>query len=90
MSRRRAAPRRAPRLEHDELIASHITRIGRFRKIDPTKPRKLPKFSRVVGAIGWAVLLEESLRRARMADRAAAEAAAPAEQPYGAGAGATS
>ena len=70
MSRRRAAPRRAPRLGPDELIASHFTRVGRFRKIDPTKPRKLPSVSRVLGAVGWAVLLEESVRRARKASNA--------------------
>lgn len=70
MSRRRAAPRRAPRLGPDELIASHITRLGRFRKVDPTKPRDLPSFSRVLGAVGWALLLEESVRRARKTAKA--------------------
>ena len=59
--------RRAPRLGPDELIAPHITRLGRFRAINPTKARKLPGFSKFLGVVGWAVLLEESYRRARKA-----------------------
>ncbi len=74
MSRRRAAPRRAPRLGPDQLIADHFTRVGRFRRINPTKARDLPSFPRVLGAVAWAVLLEESLRRARKAHRAPDEA----------------
>lgn len=58
---------KAPRLGPDEFIAPHITRVGRFRKINPLKPRVLPSFSKFLGVIGWAVLLEESLRRARKA-----------------------
>lgn len=59
--------RRAPRLGPDELLAPHITRLGRFRRIDPTKPAKLPAVSRVLGVVAWALLLEESVRRARRA-----------------------
>lgn len=60
-----AGKSRAPRLGPDEFIAPHITRLGRFRKVNPLKPRKLPSFSKVLGVIGWAVLLEETVRRAR-------------------------
>ncbi|MBA2530037.1 MAG: hypothetical protein H0V19_08795 [Euzebyales bacterium] len=67
-----AAPsRRAPRLGPDELIAGYFTRLGRFRKVDPTTPAKLPSVSKVLGVIGWAVLLEESVRRAVKASREA-------------------
>ena len=59
---------RAPRLGPNEFIAPHITRLGRFRKINPLKVRKLPGFSKFLGVIGWAVLLEESIRRARKAE----------------------
>ena len=64
-----AGGKRAPRLGPDEFIAPHITRLGRFRKINPLKPRKLPSFSKFLGVIGWAVLLEESVRRARKAHK---------------------
>jgi hypothetical protein len=63
--------RRAPRLSHAERIAPYLTRLGRFRRIDPSRPRPLPRFARVLGTVGWAVLLEESLRRARLRSRAA-------------------
>ena len=56
--------RRAPRLGPDERIAAHITRTGRFRAVDPTKGRPLPGIVRVLGALGWVVLLGESFRRA--------------------------
>ena len=61
-------PRRAPRLGPDELIADHITRLGRFRKRDPRKARELPGCARVLGAIAWAAFLAELLRRARRAN----------------------
>ena len=64
-----AGNKRAPRLGPDEPIAPHFTRLGRFRKINPLKPRKLPSFSKFLGVIGWAVLVEESMRRARKADK---------------------
>ena len=57
--------RRAPRLGPDELIADHITRLGRFRKRDPRKSRELPGCARVIGVIAWAAFLAELLRRAR-------------------------
>lgn len=57
-------PRRAPRLGPDDRLASHLTRRGRFRKIDPRKARPLPKAARILATVGWAVLVEESLRRA--------------------------
>ena len=69
MSRRKARTRRAPKLGPDEFIAGHITRVGRFRKINPLKPKPLPSFSRILGVIGWAVFLEETLRRARKASK---------------------
>lgn len=72
MSGGRASVRRAPRLGPDELIAPHITRLGRFRTMNPTKPRKLPGVSKFLGFVGWVVLLEESFRRAR-------EASSPAQ-----------
>ena len=62
-----AGRNRAPRLGPDELIAPHFTRLGRFRAINPLKAKKLPKFSKFLGVVGWAVLVEESLRRARKA-----------------------
>ena len=61
--------RRAPRLGPDEYIAKHITRVGRFRKINPLKPKKLPRVVHVLGVLGWAALLEESFRRARRVHR---------------------
>lgn len=70
MTSRRGAVRRAPRLGADELIAAHFTRLGRFRAVNPLKPKKLPSFSKFLGVIGWAVLVEESMRRARKAHKA--------------------
>ena len=74
MSRGYAGARRAPRLGPDEFIAPHITRLGRFRKINPLKARKLPGIARVAGAVAWAVFLEETMRRARKASKADAGA----------------
>jgi hypothetical protein len=65
----RDARRRAPRLGPDQLIASHITRVGRFRKLDPRKARPLPRFTKFLGVVAWGVFLEESFRRARRAER---------------------
>ena len=73
MSGASPSTRRAPRLGPDDLIAPHITRLGRFRKINPIKPRKLPGFSKFLGVVGWAVLVEESFRRARKAEKAPVE-----------------
>ena len=78
MSGGRSSVRRAPRLGPDDLIAPHITRLGRFRSINPTKARKLPGFSKFLGFVGWVVLLEESYRRAR---KASAQAQGPADAP---------
>lgn len=61
--------RRAPRLGPDELIAPYFTRRGRFRKVDPTKSRKLPHVSRLLGVLAWALLLGDVLRRAARASR---------------------
>jgi len=58
------AGRRAPRLGPDERIAAHMTRVGRFRRIDPTRGRPLPRLVRVLAVLGWAALLGESFRRA--------------------------
>ncbi|MGH8904987.1 MAG: hypothetical protein ACRD0K_00320 [Egibacteraceae bacterium] len=66
---RAPAPGRAPRLRADERIAPYITRLGRFRRIDPAKSRPLPKFSQVLGALAWAALLGGSFRRALRAER---------------------
>ncbi len=63
------APRRAPRLRSDELLAGRITRLGRFRSIDPRQGRPLPSFSKLLGVLGWAVLLGESFRRSVKASR---------------------
>jgi hypothetical protein len=60
-----APPRRAPRLRPDERIASRITRLGRFRRIDPRRGRPLPSLSAVIGVALWGVLVEEAFRRAR-------------------------
>jgi hypothetical protein len=63
--------RRAPRLGPHERIAKRITRLGRFRKIDPRRGRPLPSLPSLVAVVGWTVLLEESFRRAIAAARAA-------------------
>lgn len=55
---------RAPRLGPDDRIAPYVTRTGRFRAMDPLKTRPLPSLPRVLGAVGWALLVEECLRRA--------------------------
>jgi hypothetical protein len=73
-SDRPAAHRRAPRLGPDQLIAAHITRLGRFRKLDPRKARKLPSIAKVAGVVAWGVFLEETFRRARRAERGEAVA----------------
>ena len=65
----RAASRRAPRLRADERIAGHLTRVGRFAKVDPRRGKSLPGWLRWIGFAGWALFLEESLRRARGARR---------------------
>lgn len=76
-----AAPSRAPRLAPDQRIAAHITRVGRFRSIDPGRPKRPPRVWALLGRIGWAVLVGESLRRAWRANRpdAAEQAAGTAE-----------
>jgi hypothetical protein len=60
---------RAPRLSPDERIAPYITRVGRFRRIDPGTGRPLPSVAAMLARIGWAALVAESLRRARRASR---------------------
>ncbi|HWH31501.1 MAG TPA: hypothetical protein VNU01_02390 [Egibacteraceae bacterium] len=55
---------RAPRLGPDQRIAAHVTRVGRFRRIDPSKGRRGPSRWALLGRLGWAVLVAESLRRA--------------------------
>ncbi len=57
--------RRAPRLGPHDRIARHMTRGGRFAKVDPLKGATRPTLPKVLGAVGWAVLTVESLRRAR-------------------------
>ena len=69
---RRPPARRAPRLAPDEYIAPYITRLGRFRELDPSKARKLPRFTKVAGVIAWGVFVVETFRRARRAERAGA------------------
>lgn len=62
-----SSPRRAPRLGPGERIAPYVTRVGRFRRVDPLRARPLPTPARVVAVLGWALLVGESLRRARAA-----------------------
>ncbi|HWB72681.1 MAG TPA: hypothetical protein VG452_10725 [Egibacteraceae bacterium] len=62
---RPARGRRAPRLGPGERIAPHLTRVGRFRALDPLQARPLPAWPRLAGALVWALLVEECLRRAR-------------------------
>jgi hypothetical protein len=64
-TRGRGAGRRAARLGPDERIAPHLTRGGRFARIDPLKAATRPTLPRILGAVGWAILTVESLRRAR-------------------------
>jgi hypothetical protein len=66
-------PRRAPRLGPEDRIAPLMTRLGRWRSVDPLTPRPLPGVAKMVATVGWAVLVEESLRRAWVASRAHAE-----------------
>ena len=58
--------RRAPRLRHDERLAPYLTRVGRFRRIDPTATGGIA-WVRLLGVLWWAALLEESFRRGRKA-----------------------
>lgn len=70
MSTDRAGRRRAPRLGPDTSIAPHLDRgRGRFKRIDPLERRPLPSMAKMLGALGWAVLLVESLRRAWRASK---------------------
>jgi hypothetical protein len=69
MSDGRGHAHRAPRLGPDDSIARHFTRVGRFRRIDPARGRALPSVAKMLGVVGWAVLVEESLRRAWSASR---------------------
>ena len=62
-------PRRAPRLGPGASIAGHITRRGRFARIDPRKGRPPPAVTHWFAVVGWALLVEESLRRAWVAAR---------------------
>jgi hypothetical protein len=66
----RRPTRRAPRLGPDERIAPHLTRGGRFSRVDPLKVPERPTIPRILGVVGWAVLTVESLRRARAVVRA--------------------
>lgn len=54
---------RAPRLRPDQRLADSITRVGRFRRIDPKRGRDLPRLVHVFGVVGWAALMGESFRR---------------------------
>ena len=63
---------RAPRLRPDQYLADSITRVGRFRRVDPRKGRDLPKLAHALGVAAWVGLLVESFRRARAASRAEA------------------
>jgi hypothetical protein len=56
---------RAPRLGSDQRLAPRITRLGRFRRIDPLRSRPLPRLPAILAGAAWALLLEESFRRAR-------------------------
>ena len=71
---------RAPRLGPDQRIAGHVTRVGRFRRIDPSKGRQGPSRWALLGRLGWALLVAGSLRRAWRATQVppAGEALPPA------------
>ncbi|MPZ88527.1 MAG: hypothetical protein GEU81_10720 [Nitriliruptorales bacterium] len=45
-------------------MAPHVTRHGRFRRIDPQLGRPLPSAVALLGALGWGLLVGESFRRA--------------------------
>jgi len=73
---------RAPRLAPEQRIAAHITRVGRFRALDPARPKRPPSLAALLGRVGWALLVGESLRRAWKRSRTAggdAGAAGPSE-----------
>jgi len=57
--------RRAPRLAPDDRLAPHLTRVGRFRAIDPSRGRPLPGLPAVLAFVGWGAMLAVSFRRAR-------------------------
>ena len=57
--------RRAPRLAAGDRLAPHLTRVGRFRAIDPSQGRPLPGLGAVLAFVGWAAMLALSFRRAR-------------------------
>lgn len=66
----------APRLGPGEYIAPYLTRRGRFTRVDPLRPRALPRWPRWVATLGWAALLGGSIYRAL---RRAADETAPGE-----------
>ena len=74
---------RAPRLSPAQRIAPHITRVGRFRRLDPAKGTRPPSKWALLGRAGWAVLVEESLRRAWKRSRRSQDAAGSASPPEG-------
>lgn len=71
---------RAPRLAPEQRIAAHITRVGRFRALDPARPKQPPSLGALLGRAGWALLVGESLRRAWRRSRTAGGAADAAGQ----------
>jgi len=56
--------RRAPHLGPQERLAPYVTRLGRFRALDPSRGRPLPGLPQVLAFLGWAALLALSFRRA--------------------------
>lgn len=63
---------RAPRLRPDQRIARYFTRVGRFRRIDPTRGTPLAAVYVLAARLGWAVVVGLSFRRAMAAARVAA------------------
>lgn len=55
---------RAPRLAPDELIGRGVTRVGRFRRIDPLRTPRLWSRWHWVGVVFWAGVVGQAGRRA--------------------------
>lgn len=53
-----------PRWSPDRPLAERITRLGRFRRIDPGQPGKVWKLHRWAALAGWALLVAGAFAKA--------------------------
>lgn len=54
----------APRWSPDRPLAERITRVGRWKRVDPTQPGRLWSWGRWMGFAGWVGLVAGTLLRA--------------------------